>query len=269
MKRSVLIGLMMFGVLSASAASPTSDSKEPTAKQAQELLNAVCKNQTGIGNDGAYCKPCPKFTSLADSLNEEFVLNTVVFGKFFNARQTHALLDFRGCEAHVTNFGGTVILRWEGLTNWSFVRYEPGNRTNQCLKYRARDGHDLLVCRGYYGNMGYEIEGFGVQDYARNPVPADNLLNLTSNGGQCMDPKYHRFEVQGVERRDLNRDGRPDLRVVVGESHYTAPKTFTCGDPIPWGPVKRLTLEFVFDGLNLKPTPATAPIMKYLETFRA
>jgi hypothetical protein len=36
-----------------------------------------------------------------------------------------------------------------------------------------------------------------------------------------------------------------------------------------WGPVRRLTLDFVFDGLNFKPTPATAPLVKYLGGFRA
>jgi hypothetical protein len=268
MKRSGLVVLTVAIGLTAGAAAPANDAREPTAKQAQELLSAVCKNQTGLGTDGSYCKPCPKFTSFADGLNEVFVLNTVLFGKFFNARQTQALLDFRGCEAHATNFGGTVILRWEGLTNWSFVRYEAGNRTSDCLKYRASDGHDLLVCRGYYANMGFEIQGFGVLNYARKAGDV-NLVTLTSNGGQCMDPKFNRFEVQGVERRDLNRDGRSDLRVVVGESHYTAPKTFRCGDPVVWGPVRRLTLDFVFDGLNFKPTPSTAPLVKYLGGFRA
>jgi hypothetical protein len=269
-KRGVLVVFTAAIGLTAGAAAPANDAREPTARQAQELLSAVCKNQIGIGNGGAFCKPCPKFVSAASGagLDESFVLNTVLFGKFFNSRQTHALLDFRGCEAHANNFGGTVILRWEGLTNWSFVRYEPGNRTDDCLKYRARDGYDLLVCRGYYAHMGFEIEGFGVLNYARKAGDA-NLVTLTSNGGQCMNPKFNRFEVQGVERRDLNRDGRPDLRVVVGESHYTAPKSFRCGDPVVWGPVERLTLDFVFDGLNFKPTPTTVPLVKYLGGFRA
>lgn len=263
--RTLAKTLAVFAVLGLTvSAAPASDTHAPGLKEANELLQAVCKGQSGRDQDGAFCRPCPKFVE--DGLEGRLTFSSVVYGRFLSARETNAVLDFNGCEAHVNNFGGSVILRWKGDTNWSFVRYEPGNRTNDCLKYRERDGHDFLVCRTFYANMGVSIEGIGVQDL-RASAQGGPLVSLTSNDEVCIDPARNHFEIITFERADVNRDGLRDLRLVITEAHTTVPKTWSCGDPVTFPTAVSHRLEFVFDGAQFRATPATARLVKRLEKY--
>lgn len=259
--------LFALGLLFASslAAPSASDTRVPSLKEARELLAVVCPGAFGTDGKLASCHPCPAFIKAGGE--DTFTLETVAYGHFLNRHETDAILDFSGCEPHAANFGGSVILRWKGLTNWSFVRFEEGLRTDDCLKYRTRDGHDLLVCQPYYANMGFEIEGQSVLDFGGPKLVNTGLVTLTSNSGQCMDPKFNRFEILERERIDLDRDGRPDLRLEIFESHWTAPSTWKCGDEVPFPAGTRHRLEFIFDKSRFKPTPATAKLVTYLEKF--
>jgi hypothetical protein len=192
-----------------------------------------------------------------------------MYGRFLGVGETNAIMDMQGCEPHANNFGGTMILRWRGLTNWEFLRYEPGVRSGDCLKYATKAGHDLRVCQTFWGGMGYTIEGFGLYDYTRKSVPSDDLVTITSNSDQCTEPNLNDFNILKVERPNINRDNRPDLRIQVSERHAQLPKAGECSDKLQWGTVKKLVLEFLFDGTKFVPTPATKPIVKYLNGFKS
>jgi hypothetical protein len=256
--------MALFIAFGSSVAAPdNSRSRVPTAKEVAELLPIACAGST-INLEARSCTPCP------DQLFEESrVFSSVLYGRFSSANETNAIMDMEGCEPHATNFGGTIVLRWKGLTRWEFVRYEPGERSGQCLKYAARAGHDLRVCRSYWGGMGFVIEDFGLRDDTRRGERGDHLVMITSNAFQCNDPKLNEFGVSSVERPDLNRDGRPDLRLRISERHARLPKPDECSDTIEWGPVRGLTLEFVFDGARFRPTPVTKSLVAYLEGFKA
>jgi hypothetical protein len=267
---ALVLGFGSSRIDSAPAGPDPSRSRIPTAKEVAELLPVICAGSS-IKVKTSSCWPCPN--KIADGNGEALKLETVLYGHFLSVRETAAILDVSGCEPHANNYGGTVILRWKGLTRWEFVRYEPGARSNDCLKYAARGGLDLRVCRQYYSQMGFTIETFGLFDdmleTSQQSFSNDDLVTITSNSGQCMNPNLNGFEFAKVERRDLNRDGWSDLRLRVAEKHAQWTKGSECNETPVWGSVKTLTLEFLFDGKTLKATPATKPLVKYLNGFKA
>ena len=206
---------------------------------------------------------------VSQALDDSLVFSSIMYGHFLSAKETNAIMDVSGCEPHANNFGGTVILRWLGLTNWEFVRYEAGNRSGDCFKYAARAGHDVRVCRSYWGGMGFTVEGFALYDDTRKSTGSDALVRITSNGEQCIEGKLNDFNILKVDRVNINRDSRPDLRIQVSERHAQLPKAGECSDKLQWGPVKKLTLKFLFDGAKFVPTPTTKPLVKYLNGFKA
>jgi hypothetical protein len=265
-----LILMLVLGFGSSVAGPDNSRSRIPSAKEVQELLPVICAGSR-IKTENSTCSPCPQ--RVGGVFSDAMKLETVLYGHFLNARETDAIIDVSGCEPHANNYGGTVILRWKGLTRWEFVRYEPGARSNNCLKYAARGGRDLRVCRQHYSQMGFTIETFGLFDDALEPPQQTysnrDLLTITSNSGQCGTPTLDEFQVLSVERRDLNRDDRLDLRLQISERHMKTPIAEDCNGNFEWGPITTSTLEFLFDGKTFNATPATKPILKYLDGFKA
>jgi hypothetical protein len=262
-KNLFLLMALVVAFGSSVAAPDNSRSRVPSSKEVAELLPVVCAGSK-INFEERSCTPCP------DQLFEDSqVFSSIMYGRFLGVGETNAFMDMQGCEPHANNFGGTMILRWRGLTNWEFLRYEPGVRSGDCLKYATKAGHDVRVCQSFWGGMGFTIEGFGLYDYTRKAAPSDDLVTITSNGEQCLDPKLNDFNILKVDRPNINRDNRLDLRIQVSERHAQLPKAGECGDKLQWGPVKKLTLEFLFDGLKFVPTPATKPLVKYLNGFKA
>jgi hypothetical protein len=211
------------------------------------------------------CNPCPSFTGFAGD-GDSLSLTNVIFAKPLIKTETLAIMDVSGCESHSTNWGGTVLLRWLGLTKWQFVRYDAGRRTNDCLKFSGRDGLDRLVCQNGWSGQGLNTQGVTLENFAPNKEGID-LVRTASNAGQCFDAKLYDFEITSVLARDLNRDGRKDLQLEVWERHFDAPKKWNCGDDVPWTSSKRYVLEFMFDGLRFTPTKPTAALVAYFKKF--
>ncbi len=240
-------------------------------KAARELMPVLCEAGKSAfvektkKNTFLRCNPCPSFTGFAGD-GESLSLTNVIFAKPLRKSETLAIMDVSGCEPHVTNFGGTVLLRWLGLTKWAFVRYDAGRRTDDCLKFSGRDGLDRLVCQNGYGNQGFNTQGVTLENFAPKQEGVD-LLRVASNAGQCFDDKLYDFEILSMLARDLNRDGRKDLLLEVRERHFAAPKNWNCGDDVPWGTSKLHTLEFMFDGLRFTPNKRTAALVAYFKKF--
>ncbi len=249
----------VWGILLASSALATN---MPSQKEALELLPAACQGKFGPVEGGYGCNPCPKFVG-DGGLEGDFGLNRVTYGKFTDAKKTDALLDMEGCEAHVNNFGGSVLLRWQGLTTWKFTRYAPGFRSSDCLKYPARDGRDLVLCRGGWSGMGHVIEGFGLSDLLKQKE--QSLFQVDDNFGSCGEANYHAQKIVNVQPMKLNTDNYPDLRVGIEVASAIKTKGWTCGDALGAGKKRSYTLEFIFDGAKFTPTRATQKIIKALE----
>jgi hypothetical protein len=234
----------------------------PSQKEALELLPAACQGKFGPIDGGYGCNPCPKYID-ANGLEGDFGLSNVMYGKFTDAKKTDALLDMSGCEAHVNNFGGSVLLRWQGLTTWKFTRYAPGFRSSDCLKYPARDGRDLLLCRGGWSGMGHVIEGFGLTDLLTQKD--QSLFQVDDNTASCIGDRYYSQRITTVQQIKLNSDNYPDLRIGVTVTDEIPPKGWECGKDLTTSKKRKYTLEFMFDGAKFTPTRATQKIVKALE----
>jgi hypothetical protein len=283
--------LLAFG-LGTSNSSPTANepfrSRIPTTQEARELLSVICKRPKGTTTEFNFqestCKPCPYDLELG--MNGDFVvklkIETVLYGQFLNTNETNALVDTSQCEASDNNFGGTIILRWLGSRNWEFVRYEPGNRSNDCFQYKAKAGHDLRVCRVSMKNVGLrQVQRFAFFDEtlpsAKTEFPVvanaaargEALVNIVSNLEDCENLNVDDFQVIRSERKDLNRDGRPDFQLLISERHAQRSIPGECSEKLQWSKTKKITLEFLFDGVKFNATPATKPLVMYLNSFKS
>ena len=204
-----LILMLLFISCPSFALAAAHSSQRPTPQQARELMASVCQSGAATGA----CSVCPDFVQSGD-FNEKMTLVAVTYGKFLNGKDTYALLDLLGCEAHAYNFGGSVLLRWRGLTRWDFVKYLPGLRSYDCLKYPVPGGRETLLCEGGYGGMGIVDTSLFQVDLAR--LPADPytgvLFTLEDNTEACLGTA----SVQSLlswQQVKLNADALPDLRV--------------------------------------------------------
>jgi hypothetical protein len=281
MKKVLILFLLAFGWSTSNSSPAQSDSFRssiPSSKEAQELLSVACKGPTKTLTfelQESTCTPCPfdRSLNMGGDFAAKLKLETVLYGRFLNAKETNALIDTSMCEAYNNNFGGTVILRWTGAKTWEFVRYEAGIRSNDCLKYNTKAGHDLRVCLSSKQNVDFQSQRFETFDNTR-PIAlnaasnAEALVKFGSNLEDCENPKVDDFQVIRSERKNLNRDGRPDLRLQISERHAQRSKIGECEEKLQWGKTKTLTLEFLFDGAKFDATPATKPVVKYLGGFK-
>jgi hypothetical protein len=277
---TLILFLLAFG-FSTSSSSPLVNnsfrSRIPNITELQELLPVVCKGDWMIDRENSTCNPCPFDRTL--DMNKGFLwkqkLETVLYGHFLSANETNAIVDTSLCEPYTSNYGGTAILRWKGSRKWEYVRYESGNRSNDCLKYKAMAGHDLRVCRVSLESFNpLKVQRFDSFDntfpVAKNSSSiGEQLVQITSNFKDCDNPKVNEFQVIRSERKDFNRDGRSDFRLQISERHAQRSKTGECEEKIQWGKTRTLTLEFLFDGTKFKPMPATKPLVKYLNSFKS
>ncbi len=172
------LALLGLAALSAQAAPAGVGSQKITPKVARELLAPVCAS----GATAGACTPCPAFT---DGGGDRLTPDAVSYGHFTGARFTDALVDVGGCEPHVNNFGGSLLLRWQGLTNWKLTRYVQGIRTDECLKVPAASGRDLLLCQGNYAGMGTVVENLLLLDLTRPDVLTQNFFSTYDTAEAC------------------------------------------------------------------------------------
>ena len=257
--------LFALGWSLASAASHSSQA--PTLKQTKELMASVCRSGAATGA----CTPCPSFVG-DGSLEGTLTPQAVTYGKFLNGRDIYALLDLSGCESHASNFGGSVLLRWRGLTRWDFVKYLPGLRSGDCQKYPAAGGRETLLCEGGYAGMGIVDTSLFQLDLARALAGTDTTsgddapLFLEDNTLACLDAATataQRLVSWGPV--NLNGDGLPDLRVRVrsgfGKTGLTPEQ---CGNVTADVPTRAYTLDYLYNGKKFIPTAATRGVLKRL-----
>jgi len=197
-------------------------------------------------------------------------LEAVTYGKFLKGKDTYALLDLSGCEAHVNNYGGSVLLKWRGLTRWDFVKYIPGLRSSDCLKYPGPGRREVLLCEGGYTGMGIVDTSLFQVDLTRYPAgPSDkpdygNLFILEDSTAACLAVASAQSLVSWQQVK-LNADALPDLRIQVrsgaGKTGQTPEK---CSDTPARIATRPYTLEYTWDGQKFTPTQATRGVLKVL-----
>jgi len=73
-------------------------------------------------------------------------------GKFLAAGSTLLVISYEsGCEAHATDFGGSVVFEQTGGAT-TFKGYQPGYQANECITIARSETRDRLLC--LTGHMG-------------------------------------------------------------------------------------------------------------------
>ncbi|TSA86479.1 hypothetical protein FNU79_07500 [Deinococcus detaillensis] len=259
------LALLTLAALSSQAASvgagAGAGSQKITPKVARELLASVCQSGAGTGE----CTPCPAFTG---DQGDTFSPATVIYGHFTDPRATDALMDMGGCEPHVNNFGGSLLLRWQSLTSWKLLRYVQGIRTDQCLKAAAAGGRDLLLCQGSYSGMGTVVENLVLLDLAKPDVLAQNFFS-TYDTSQACSPTGSIQQI--VNWKLLAKSGSASgLEVRIKSATFTRPRDDTkvhdpCVGKLSAAPSRTYLLTYAFNGGRFALLPAARPALAALK----
>jgi hypothetical protein len=86
-------------------------------------------------------------------------IDVVIRGSFTSPSAAEALADYKGCEPHAGNFGGSVLLRRQGA-GWERVAFLPGLRSATCLRLPRPDGADALACYSSWSGQSEEDGAF-------------------------------------------------------------------------------------------------------------
>lgn len=266
-----------------------SDSIAPSFQEAKALLTGVCDAgmiSDSKGQDGQKAPVCLRITnypgkacvarSTQDAMNA-LRISRATYGSFSAAGVTEAIIDYEGCEPHVTYFGGSALLR-EQNGQWHLVSFAPGKRSSTCLKYLKKDGTAVLACQGDEGGIltTYHVTGDKIRD--------DVLLDFDSPGlDLCWDmPRYTMVSLKGWSKANASATSGQELTLNV--KYADAPMTKLCTAPdmsadttdaaaMPdmdkveaWGrkQVKAATLTFRFDDGKFTPEPASRGLWQKL-----
>jgi len=116
-----------------------SDGKSPAKASGAELLEAVCSGQVVVVGDKIGCgKEYLYFTGFADD-ELDWSLTGVTRGHFLSPTSDDAVLSAEGCEPHVANFGGTILLT-RSFQGWVMEWYKAGVDTRNATRFRFRLG---------------------------------------------------------------------------------------------------------------------------------
>jgi hypothetical protein len=248
-----------------------SDGHAPQKADA-ELLEAVCPGQV----DGTSCRVCPEFTFNAGDTDPSSV--GVIRGHFLSPTSEDATLYMGGCESHQENYGGTLLLT-QRSQQWKMLWYKAGVITSRCHKVPLRDRREILVCMDSWSITGGGLVGTTL--YTQDPLQprrvgdfgvTEGFFVLKETAYCCSnyDPSVGElFSWGSIERVDFGKNiagGPPTISVTAnfGEGAWTA-ETIQHRSAVALeraAPLKRYRIDFVFDGQDYKPTPASAATAK-------
>jgi hypothetical protein len=171
--------------------------------------------------------------------------------------------------------GEALIRRTNGV--WTMVRVipiYPRTSLGSCQKLRLATGRELPICHRGSVSYGEMHDAIVAIDYTR--PPEDEIVGLVAVADTTDTACTGRTElligsVVSVSLVDLNRDGNPDVRVVVRAAKIHVPPQPPCVDMgfagagqapphLPTPPPQ--TVDFIAQGEALTPTPGSARLLK-------
>ena len=238
-----------------------------------ELLQSICEPGQVTVRDGIpTCKACPSYTTGgAAGLR---ITNTIK-GNFTHHNASEVLLDASGCEPATANGGGSILLE-EGEKGWSRTLYQPGFRSNECVRFRTIRKTISLACNMSSIDQGIQrgqLKWLSLRDAKPNQHDLFEWYdNSQSDSRHLLSVFPHRFM-----KSDFNSDGRVDLQVSVRVRDEAVPAEYpnfvaamTAGHRFKKAVALRLV--YLFDGSTLVLSPFSedtgADINKLLERTR-
>jgi hypothetical protein len=261
----VFVAIVVF----AQSAFGQADDEIPIPKQVDaSVRQLVCENDATATTDpkGHFqCNVCPSDTDFHGT-RQPYALNLAYQGHFSTTNADQLLLVMWGCEAHVSGFGGSILLTRDG-TVWKKSAYFKGDKPIQCFSFNGHDGLNHLACRGgdaHFGNADYWIsaksyEGASVHEQPLLAV-GSNLGSGSPRAGYCYDQDIDHFE---------KLPSGEGFTVVVRQTKGLGPSSeVACGESdIPMEPTQTVKLIFQFDGERFALAPGGEGNLEKIENF--
>jgi hypothetical protein len=245
----------------------------PGEKEATAILQAICPNQIRsevLKKGAAYgCGGCPSFTGFAGQpptkgKEPDFELRKVLEGSFTKPGATELLVESFGCEAHVANFGGTLLLEKVG-EKWRRVRYASGV-VGIVRSYARKDGRDIVLDQGGYTGQGISTGWLSTYVFSAKSDPAEHTLMRVEDSSEnaCQSDRVSIGYFEKLEFSDLNGDGTPDLRVTVRWGQAKVPAKFQGKCDVEFKPPEApaYKVDILFDGTAFHVAPGSAATLR-------
>lgn len=197
-----------------------SDTKKLSLQEQKTLLTAICGNKNIRKEEGNYiCDRVPNYPEGCAGI-DPFKITGVNFGNFTGNDRVEAIIDYNGCEAHVNEFGGSVLLRQES-GKWRVISFTPGIRTNTCLNFQSS-----LLCFIYHTNMAGEFTGI-VETVIKNNklIQKSHLLDLSYPTTLIEECRFFGKPYSMRYLQDWKRQGNDVVLEVRYAADVNPPKT--------------------------------------------
>ena len=281
-KALCISGALVFGVWEY----PFADSTDSRVTAAPPTMSATDKHRIGrivcgegrfeLTTDGLRCSSCPDFTGNAGS-DEGMKIAHILHGRFTGARaEGEWILDTEGCEAHLTSFGGSILLGPASARSipgspalalgsslaskpvdrpLSFIFYRPGFRLNDCLIFGKKKTRALLVCNEADMAQGEVFGHISAMEISKRGITRWRLLRWYDNStGNMADI----VSVVPTRMKAVQLDSGPQqLRITVKITG--AVQKNPENSPVP--PEKSINLKFQRKGQRLFATPDTQRLL--------
>ncbi len=223
---------------------------KPSAAETHALLEATCPGKSYVKGKETGCSVCP------ESQKEDWSLGAVYYGHFVNAASDNALLAVQGCEAHVNDFGGTILLARRGA-EWKKLSYHPGIIIESCHKLKSKAGRDLLVCEGGHTGQGVTDSVIYSLDFA---APPDKVMHLIFTAEDTTAACSASVQKAIIEKIAFAENGDLSISARLGGTTLSPAQQKRClNDPETIHPVTReYRIGYLFDGENFTLSPASA-----------
>lgn len=203
---------------------------DPTAigdTEQHDLLRAACR-QGRVERDAGgewVCTVCPHYTAQRGD-GASYRVNALLRGQLTTAGADEAVLDMDGCEPHVRNSGGAILLGRTEQGRWVRRGYPADVRPDDCLVFPHPGSPDTLLCNETYRSQGETVGILSTIRPSEQGFSKSPLLRWYDNA-PALDSAVTRLIPLSWTRRDLNGDGEDDLVVELSSNRYTLPGGMT------------------------------------------
>lgn len=173
---------------------------------------------------------CPDFTMVPEFEGRASLLRQGSFSGAF----PEALVEIFGCEGHVDNWGGTVLVR-KLKAGWVPIGYVRGFVPNSCSVHRGADGLERLACREAYGlNQGTFLTRASVVDFVGkhydvlSESECDDARDVKSI--RWLSPRSDKLDVEVVLEVGLTREQTDDSCRTTGGKARPLAVRYAAGD---------------------------------------
>jgi len=222
------------------------------APPSAELLGALCP--TGQVQGDA-CGQCPSGGTAG-----KWTIGAALPGHFTapDADEVALWLPSPDC-ATTADEGGFFVLAVRAAGVWKGEATSGALRVDHCVALRGTDGRDRLACGRERIDQSVTSSWIELDDAEDDPPSGEGVASAATGLGGC-EPPFGEAHIDPAISLVVAK-GRTEVVANATLAEGKVPSSYTCGDAVPFGPVQRLRLVFVWDGEQLKPTPETATLM--------